>query len=173
MVRFKQLWENHPTIQNEKYPCKSESGKKYFDDQCAIRLGTCLANCGIDTTKIVPKRRHCWHHDVSRGHILSAEELAEGLKWCIINGLQKMEEINPSDYQRDLNHIQGIIFFKDFWQRTVNGNKETFRNRSGDHIDLWNGSRLTDWRTWFAISSVLNTGGVYGKSKEIWFWRVL
>jgi hypothetical protein len=84
-----------------------------------------------------------------------------------------MEEINPSDYQRDLNHIQGIIFFKDFWQRTVNGNKETFRNRSGDHIDLWNGSRLTDWRTWFAISSVLNTGGVYGKSKEIWFWRVL
>jgi len=31
---------------------------------------------------------------------------------------------------------RGIIFFKDYWQRTINGKKEFFRNRSGDHIDL-------------------------------------
>jgi len=104
MVKFNHLWENHPTIQNDKYLCKNTNGKKYYDDQCAIRMGTCLANCGVDTTKIVPKRRHCWHHDVSCGHILSAEELANGLKSSIVNGIQKMEEINPSDFQKDLNH---------------------------------------------------------------------
>ena len=173
MVKFNQLWKNHPTIQKETYPCKSTSGKKNFNDQCAIRMGACLAKSGVNTTKIVSKNRHCWQHDVSYGHILAAEELANGLKRCIIPGIQKMDKFDSSQFQRELNHKQGIIFFKDFWQRTINGKKEIFRNRSGDHIDLWNGSRLTDWRTWFAISNVFNTGGAYGKSKEIWFWRVL
>jgi hypothetical protein len=33
-----------------------------------------------------------------------------------------VEEINTSDFQKNMNHKQGIVFFKDFWQRAINGN---------------------------------------------------
>ena len=168
MVKFKGLWDRYPTIQGEKAPCKTD-GKINFEDQCAIRLGACLAANGINTTNLVNSKRHCWHHDSSEGHVLAAEELANGLARYPIPGVQKLVRVNPRDYQKDLFGKKGIIFFKDFWLR----NGESFRNRSGDHIDLWNSTRLTDWRTWFMISSTFNVGGSYGKSKEIWFWRVL
>lgn len=168
MIKFTKLWESYPTIQGDKAPCKT-NGKKNFEDQCAIRLGVALASSGVKTTNLVPKGRHCWHHESSQGHVLAAEELANGLARFPIGGIQKKIKIDPATFQKDISGKKGIIFFKDFWTR----NGENFRNRSGDHIDLWNGSRLTDWRTWFLISSTFNTGGNYSKSKEIWFWRVL
>jgi len=168
VIKFQQLWDSYPTIQGDKTPCKT-NGKTNFDDQCAIRLGAALAKNGVKTTNLVTKGRHCWQHDISEGHVLAAEELANGLARFHIGGIQKKIEINPSSFQKDLVGKKGIIFFKDFWAR----NGESVRNRSGDHIDLWNGSRLTDWRTWFLISATFNTGGTYSRSKEIWFWRVL
>jgi hypothetical protein len=167
MITFQKLWDSYPTIQGDKAPCKTQ-GKKNFDDQCAIRLGAALADNGVKTTNLVPKSRHCWHHDVNEGHVLAAEELALGLARYPIGGIQRKIEISPDTFQKDISGKKGIVFFKDFWTR----NGENFRNRSGDHIDLWNGSRLTDWRTWFLISSTFNTGGTYSKSKEVWFWRV-
>jgi hypothetical protein len=174
MLTFNKLWENYPTILGEKTLCKTD-GKINFDDQCAIRLGSTLSSNGVDTLKIVSKGRHCWQHGASDGHILAAEELATGLNRLSIDGIGKLVKLSPSEFQREISNKQGIIFFKDFWQRTntKTGKKESYRNRSGDHIDLWNGSRLTDWKTWFLISSTLNTNGAYGKSKEIWFWRIL
>ena len=168
MIQFQKFWESYPTIQGDKAPCKT-NGKKNFEDQCAIRLGAALAKNWVKTTNLVPKGRHCWKHEAVEGHVLAAEELANGLARFPIGGIQKKIDIDPSTFQKDIAGKRGIIFFKDFWTR----NGESFRNRSGDHIDLWNGSRLTDWRTWFLISTTLNTGGNYGKSKEIWFWRVL
>jgi hypothetical protein len=168
VIKFQQLWDSYPTIQGDKTPCTT-NGKTNFDDQCAIRLGSALAKNGVKTTNLVPKGRHCWQHDISEGHVLAAEELANGLARFHIGGIQKKIEINPSTFQKDLIGKKGIIFFKDFWTR----NGESFRNRSGDHIDLWNGSPLTDWRTWFLMSATFNTGGTYSRSKEIWFWRVL
>lgn len=168
MLTFQKLWDSYPTIQGDKAPCK-KNGKKNFEDQCAIRLGVALAQNGVKTLNLVPKSRHCWHHEVKEGHILAAEELANGLSKFPIGGVQKKIDLEPSTFQKDIAGKSGIIFFKDFYTR----NGESFRNRSGDHIDLWNGSRLTDWQTWFLISSAFNIGGDYKKSKEIWFWRVL
>jgi hypothetical protein len=168
VIDFNRLWESYPTIQGEKFPCKTNE-ENNFDDQCAIRLGAALAKNGVKTTTLVQKSRHCWQHGTAEGHVLAAEELAKGLARVPIDGIQKKRDIDPSTFQKDITGKKGILFFKDFWAR----NNETFRNRSGDHIDLWNGSRLTDWRTWLLISSTLNTGGSYSKSKEIWFWRVL
>jgi len=168
VINFKNLWDAYPTIQGEKAPCKT-NGKKNFEDQCAIRLGAALANNGVKTINLVPKGRHCWHHETSEGHILAAEEMASGLSRFPIAGIQNKTEIDPKTFQDDISGKKGIVFFKDFWTRSG----ESFGNRSGDHIDLWDGNRLTDWRTWFLISSVFNTGGNYKKSKKIWFWRVL
>ncbi|WP_418064604.1 T6SS effector amidase Tae4 family protein [Serratia rubidaea] len=65
-----------------------------------------------------------------------------------------------------------MIFFKDYGQRRG----ESFRNRSGDHIDLWNGDRLTTKTSYFRIQWGISLAGRFSdffKSKEIWFWRVV
>jgi hypothetical protein len=164
---FQNLCNKHPTIVGDSVPCSTD-GKANFSDQCAIRLGVALASIGVDTTSLVPKARHCWYHDSGLGHVLAAEELAQGLSRMPISGVSRLQKIDPKQFARKLSGKKGIIFFKDFWSR----DGENFRNRSGDHIDLWNGSRLTDWKTWFMISGLFNAGGNYSKSKEIWFWEV-
>lgn len=79
------------------------------------------------------------------------------------------EKIAPGSFQDKLEGRTGLIYFKDYWRR---GN-ESFGNRSGDHIDLWNKSEIIDasmlYRSvieWLGLVSDLN------KSKEIWFWEI-
>ncbi|PZW63162.1 type VI secretion system (T6SS) effector Tae4 (amidase) [Pseudomonas sp. URMO17WK12:I6] len=102
----------------------------------------------------------------------AAEEIAQALSQAKIPGLHAIKKIKPKDFEDDLEGQQGIIFFKDFWRR---GN-ETFGNRSGDHIDLWNGRRLTDWLSYPRIQlgfSIEGSFSDYHESKEIWFWKVI
>lgn len=181
MIRFKQLWDNHPSINGPKNPCVT-NGKKNFDDQCAIRLGVALSKSGVDTSKL-PGAVHCWHgHPKSQGHVIRAEELANGLSKRMVPGVQPLIKVNPSGFSEAITGKTGIIFFKDYWQRKNNGFKETFRNRSGDHIDLWNGARITDLFSWARIHLRFGSFGIhtfrddlsdFEDSKEIWFWRVL
>ena len=183
MVIFNKLWENHPTITGNDNPCKT-NGKSNYPNQCAIRVGVSLAKCDVNTS-MIPGAEHCWHkHDKSLGHIIRAEELAKGLERysVFIPGVQKVQKVNPEDFKGTLRGKRGIIFFKDFWRRTNNGKKESFRNRSGDHIDLWNGHRITDWTSWarinmrigrFGLHSISDEWSDYEDSKSIWFWRVL
>lgn len=166
MVTFKTLWENHPTVTNNVFPC-STNGKPNFPDQCSIRLGTSLALSGADTRTL--NVRHCWFHDNSKGHILRAEELAMALTKTQLSGIGKMQKIDPPNFQCELRGRSGIIYFKDFWLRSG----ETLDGRSGDHIDLWDGSRLTKWQTWLTISCWLGVRESYPRSREIWFWSVL
>ncbi|MBL1261311.1 MAG: hypothetical protein COB33_012350 [Thiotrichaceae bacterium] len=182
MVTFQKLWENHPTITGDENPCTT-NGKSNFPNQCAIRMGVSLARCGVDTSRI-PGAIHCWHkHDKSLGHIIRAEELAKGLEKhsVFIPGVQKVQKVNPEEFKDTLRGKRGIIFFKNYWRRTNNGKKESFRNRSGDHIDLWNGHKITSPNSWARIhlrigSFGLHSFGLYSDledSKSIWFWRVL
>ena len=141
----------------------STNDKPNFPDQCAIRLGTSLALSGIDTRSL--NIRHCWFHDSSKGHVLSADELAMALvkrKPPTIGNLQK---IHPENFQCNLRSRSGILYFKDFWLRTG----ETIDGRTGDHIDLWDGNRLTKWRTWLTISCWFGVREKYPRSREIWF----
>lgn len=53
---------------------------------------------------------------------------------------------------------------------------ESFRNRSGDHIDLWSGSRLTARNSYLRIHWGMNIDGIwssYSHAKEVWFWRMI
>lgn len=112
MITFNQLWNNHPTIKGNDNPC-STNGKPNFPNQCSIRLGVCLQNSGIDTTRI-PGIRHCWQHDKTAGHVLSAEEFANGLKRHspFIPGIQNFQEIEPNEFSDLLAGNKGIIFSK-------------------------------------------------------------
>lgn len=174
MVGFKQLWGAHATIAGENDPCSTD-GKANFPDQCAIRVGVALARCNVKTASI-PGATHCWHHEHRKGHILRAEELAKGLTLYPIAGISRVQKLTPEGYSAAIRGRTGIIFFKDYWRRSHRGREESFRNRSGDHIDLWNGSRLTDWTSWVRVRFGLTIPGVWSDledSKGIWFWQVM
>lgn len=180
MITFQNLWDNHPTNTEEENPCMT-NGKKNFPNQCAIRVGVALTKCGVKTTSI-PGVVHCWQHDKSEGHAIRAEELANGLSKIHLPGLKPVIKVTPSEFSSALNGKKGIIFFKDYWRRTISGKKESLRNRSGDHIDIWNGSRITDLSSWARIHLRIGSLGIHSitdrfsdfeDSKEIWFWETL
>lgn len=170
-IRFETLWSNYPGGA----PCdgKNDRGDLAFSDQCAIRVGVALKNSGA-TFNSYPKNGKCWFgHD---NHILRAEELAAWLKsaprFC---GWQKPEEVAGQTWQEKINGRTGIIFFKDYWQR------EGERGASGDHIDLWNGSRLTAssargvLTTFARFALGIQSGPGFsdlGKAKQILFWHL-
>jgi len=52
MLAFDKLWKNHPTITGDDNLCKTND-KPNFTDQCAIRMGVCLARCSVDTSRIL------------------------------------------------------------------------------------------------------------------------
>ncbi len=137
-VRFKALWDNYPDDE----PCNSE-----FSNHCAIRIGSALAKCGVNTTKLVPKKRHCWFHKASDGHVLAAEELAAGLKSVYLDGIGKAQVFEGKDFREKIAGKKGIIFFKDYWMRSA----DNPGSPTGDHIDLRSGSRLTDLSSWLRI----------------------
>ncbi len=131
-AKFKELWANYPS----KPPCNSK-----FSNQCAIKVGSALASIGVDTTALVPTKRHCWFHNKKEGHVLAAEELVEGLRRVRINGIETAIELPGEGYASKVPGKQGIIFFQNYWMRDI----DKPGSPTGDHIDLWNGSRLTDW----------------------------
>ncbi len=174
MLTFQKLWDNHPGITGKTNPCAT-AGVANYPDQCAISIGVALVACGVNT-KAIPGVRHCWHHKSSAGHILAAEELAKALTIYPLPGLGRVKYAEPAKFKDELSSQRGLIFFEDYWRRTVDGKKEDFRNRTGDHIDLWNGSRLTDWFSWVRIQAGFSLEGQfsdYAKSRKIWFWPVM
>ncbi|AXF75346.1 type VI secretion system amidase effector protein Tae4 [Erwinia tracheiphila] len=168
-LSFESLWNAHPTVKGEEVPCRLPNGLKAFDDQCAIGVGTALARCGCDVTRL--KAMLCWHHPKKEGHVLRAEELANALRIAPFAGIGAMIKVTTDNFEKTLRNETGIIFFKDYWRRPG----ESFGNRSGDHIDLWNGTRLTQKTTWFRIQWGMHWEGWasnYFDAVEVWFWKI-
>lgn len=107
-------------------------------NQCAIRIGEALAKSGVNLDSF--KGAKCWHKH-NPPHILRAEELALWLK-SPFSPVKKIEEFEGVNGFQSINGKKGIIFFKDYYGP---GNQ-------GDHIDLWNGSRLTRYSSWFEFA---------------------
>lgn len=192
LLKFQTLWDNHPDVAGDEHsPCKKANGDSKFDNQCAIRVGVALIKSGVNTSQLrginnegqMANLAHCWGegHAKSLGHTFRAEDLARALEHTYIQGVHKVEKIDAKDFNKRLLGRTGIIFFKDYWRREPNGKKETFRDRSGDHIDLWNSSRLTSLSSWarihlrissFGLHSISDRWSDYEDSKAIWFWAV-
>lgn len=164
-LTFKQLWDAYPS---DDHPCK-KNGKLEFESQCAIRMGTALAKCGVDTTLL--KVKHCGIHPNKDGHVLRAEELAQALKRTKIPGLASYVNLEAAHFKTTLAGKTGIIFFKDYWLR----DRDSKGRPTGDHIDLWNESRLTSIFSWLRIQLGIVVPGTWSdleKAKCVWFWRV-
>lgn len=166
MVAFKDLWSNYPKSDGIEGKCFHKKNKP-FDNYCAIKMSECFIQSGISLSHF--KGTRCWSHSGPK-HLLRAEELAKALDKSTPNGFGTKEAVKPADFQSLLKGKTGVIFFKDYWRR----GKESFANRSGDHIDLWNKDAITGSSMWmrsiveFFSSSVSDLN----QSKEVWFWEV-
>ena len=168
MTKFNNLWDNFPDKSVMKASCQNKQPKstRPFGNYCAILLSDALIKSGVSTKGAKVKK--CWSHTGMK-HILLAEEMADWLRRSHFSWLGKLEKINSKSFQEDLDDRTGIIFFKDYWQR---GN-ESFEQRSGDHIDLWNKDEITS--SSMLTRSILEFFGRVSdlnESYEIWFWEV-
>lgn len=139
-VTFRQLWENYP------------SGKPYdnpaYPNQCAIRLSVTFHRVGVEMKSFSSKTIKPLNGQQSIGRIIldgkvtatRANELGEWLKLHPVAGLGKTENITGSDWESKVKGRTGIIMFDGYWTRAG----ESAVAASGGHIDLWNGSRLTN-----------------------------
>ncbi|WP_102795389.1 type VI secretion system amidase effector protein Tae4 [Bowmanella denitrificans] len=155
-MKFEELWNNHPTIKSSWFdddaPCIVD-GERAFENQCAIRMGVCLTESGVDLSSFTGAR--CWHNH-NPSHILRAQELGDWLR-SSASPFKRYEEFDASAGFSNIGGKKGIIFFKNYYGP---GNQ-------GDHIDLWNGSRLTSLRTWFEFTV---RGGSHYEKASVTFW---
>jgi hypothetical protein len=181
MVAFKELWYRHPANEAVQYPCvaphdldnlqgeKIRRGFPVFGNQCSIRMGVCLQRNGV-TLGQLGRLETCGVHGVDEMHIIRAADLAGALARANIAGLGRIERITgtePAKFYPKLFGRTGIIYIQDYWLRTSDRPGE----KSGDHIDVWNGYRsstkwLMEWFSWLGYYSN------YAEAKEIWFWEV-
>lgn len=157
-MKFETLWNNHPTISSSIFkddaPCLKD-GERAFENQCAIRMGVSLEKSGINLTSF--KGARCWYNHKPK-HILRAEELANWLK-SPFSPFKNVKIFEGATGFSSIAGKKGIIFFKDYYGPS----------QQGDHIDLWNGSRLTCRVSWFEFAI---RGGAHYKAATIWFWEV-
>lgn len=121
-----------------------------WDNQCAIRMSIALSNeLSIRVNKSTYSDPKCAH-----GHARGAESLANWL-WKHHLGRPTILTGSAED-RKKLNQKTGIVFFKDCFSRAG----ESFENRSGDHIDVWNRGKTET----FADSTY--------RSRQVWFWEL-
>lgn len=163
-VKFDDLWRNYPASD----PCdaKDKDGKKLFTNQCAIRVSHALKKSGV-TFKSYPAKRKCWIH-MEADHVLSAAELADWLELQPFVGCKKAEQITGADWYNKVVDRTGILCFEDYY--TPSGGS------GGDHIDLWNGSKMTSagsgLRARFGIVIPLGVWSDLRKARKIRFFPI-
>jgi Type VI secretion system (T6SS), amidase effector protein 4 len=163
IFQFQTLWKNHPTIKGD----APLLDRKTYANQCAINLSASLIRAGVPLKD--------FHGALSwdKGPIkyaLRAQELADWLAFKSRFLGKSCIKIGADDFNKSIANQNGIIFFKNYWGA---GNQ-------GDHIDLWNGSRLTDWRSWARINirfgsyglHNLGAGSDFKKAEAVWFWGI-
>jgi hypothetical protein len=163
MPAFITLWNNHPTIKGD----TPLIDKKTYENQCAINLSAALMRSGVSMKSYTGA--WSWEKDKPK-YAIRAQELANWLAAPASHLPTKVQKFGGKDVFGKIKGKSGIVFFQNYWGA---GNQ-------GDHIDLWNGSRLTDWRTWarihiriwnFGLHS-LGAGSDFQKSQSVWFWAV-
>jgi hypothetical protein len=179
MVQFSDLWYRHPANNATTYPCIAPAaltslesqqiaqGFPVFSNQCAVRMGVCLRQAGVDPS-VFRGLTTCGVHGVDEMHIIRAQDLADALTRASIPGVGAVEKLTGTaakDFYPKLIGRTGIIYIKDYWRRTGEG------QATGDHIDVWNGYRSsTKWlMEWFSWAGYYSN---YAEAREIWFWDV-
>lgn len=170
-VTFKELWDNYPGKEKE-----YKHNAKNIEDYCAIKVSIALVKSGIKL-KGSFKGTFCWGCPEGGIHAIRAQELADWLKKRPFAGCPQVEVLKGKEFRKKLDGRTGIVFFQDYWQRS----SDSGDNRTGDHIDLWDGRGMDKLASQGALGNFFgNTLGAYwdgvysdkNKSKEVWFWEI-
>ena len=105
------------------------------------------------------------------GMVTSAQELANWLGPSRFSGCSKPETYIGKDVFDKIENRTGIIFLANYWQRTTDKGSA----RTGDHIDLWNGSRMTSFSSWFRVHLGISWDGYWSdfrRASKVLFWYI-
>ena len=163
MANFQTIWNNHPTIKGD-VPLLDQ---KVYANQCAINVSAALVRSGVPLTGF--RGALSWQKEKPK-YAIRAQELANWLKTTFPRIPTSFKSVSAKDFSSQLYGQRGIIFFQNYWGL---GNQ-------GDHIDLWDGSKLTDWRSWARINirvgsyglHNLGAGSDFKKAEAVWFWGI-
>lgn len=146
VVKFADLWKNYVTGAPYK---PGEGDKGDYSNQCALRMSATFHKAGIKMLSFSQKTVKPMPGTKVLGRVMlngspaaaRAYELSEWLKLQPFCGLpKKPENITGKDWESKVKGRTGIIMFHAYWTRSG----EAPASASGGHIDLWNGSRLTN-----------------------------
>ena len=173
-ITYTSLIDKFENIKNSHFD--SSGDKPLFSNYCAINLSHALLKSGvtINSGNVVSTRWGCNDKNYKNEHVIRAQELANWLKISKINGFGNLKELNGSTFKHYVSGKKGIIFFKDYWQRST----DTGNNRTGDHIDIWTGNGLPSesfFTDFFRLNFPEITESIFGvsslyQSRVVYFW---
>lgn len=172
-VTFSELWAAYPDQEDPFRDPETGEIPAYADNQCAIRLSVTLHNVGVEMKSF---RGGGQIRIDGKRTALRAGEMAQWLKLRPFAGIPAPRDITGSDWQDKIKGRTGVVFFSGYWARKTDSAGQT----TGDHIDLWNGSKLTSPGIGGRLASFMRfTVGIssawysdLGKSKQILFWEI-
>jgi len=133
-VTFATVWKSYP----ESYPyIDAKTGKppKGYENQCAIKVSIAIHGVGIEMKSFGGAA-------ITMNGLktaIVATQLAAWLKQQPFCGLPtEPEDITGKSWANLIEGRTGIVYFENYWHRSGETTTAT-----GDHIDLWNNSRLT------------------------------
>ncbi len=159
MPTFSTLWNNHPNVKDE----TPLLDKRQYPNQCAINIFATLQRSGVNVNSF--HGQLSWQKGNPK-YAIRAQEVANWLASSANPLHSKVQKFSGDEVFDKIDSLRGVIFFQNYWGP---GNQ-------GDHIDLWNGSRLTHWLTWFQIHARIGSIGFRSdlrESEAIWFWHIL
>ena len=159
MAAFTTLWNNHPNIKGEEPLLDKED----YENQCAINLYAAFERSGVDITTF--HGQLSWQKSKPK-YAIRAQEVANWL--ATQNGViaGRVRKFSGKEIFDKIKGKRGVIFFQNYYGP---GNQ-------GDHIDLWDGHRLTHLRSIAQIYlrfGPIGFGSDYRKAESVWFWTVL
>jgi Type VI secretion system (T6SS), amidase effector protein 4 len=131
-ISFSLLQAVYETYRTDGHPCKNPS----IHNQCAVRMSLALGRNGFsfenfhDQPRIHHGRTDCQLGD--EPHLVGADELHR----FIMQMWDAGQRDSGSEIRSRIAGLPGIIYFNNCFARTEGG------ARTGDHIDLWNGSQI-------------------------------
>ena len=159
MPTFDSIWKNHPHTTGEE-PILDIG---LYPNQCAINLYAAMQRAGVTVKSF--RGQLSWQKGKPK-YAIRAQEVADWLASVASPfPASKVEKYRGKEAFEKINGKRGVIFFQNYWGA---GNQ-------GDHIDLWNGSRLTHWTSWLRIQLHITMPGWsdYRQAESIWFWQLL
>lgn len=146
-------------------PCKAG-----VTNQCAVRMSVALERCGVSFNAFEPRRRVHRNRPACRltvPHVLGARECIRYLRrlWGQPERFRG-DEVNSA--AEAIEGRTGIVYFDNCFTR------EGSATKSGDHIDLWNGTTYYNQLIHVPAGGDAAAGTpLFGRSEEVWFYHLV